>query len=135
MITESDFIDEGLIHLVANIMVTLDKDLFKVILSKSIPILTMKENEDIPEKAIKMSIDYLNRRGINNNYKMKMLEVIRFMKGYWSSGNIPDEGFSSLKERVLKSCVIKNHGVNRNNKANITIGLLIYLLVRPISGE
>lgn len=135
MITQSDFIDDGLIHLVANILVTLDKDLFKVILGKSMSILTMKENEDILEKDIKMSINYLNRRGIHNNYKTKMLEVIRFMKGYWSSGNIPDEGFSGLKERVMTLCVVKNHGVNRNNKANITIGLLIYLLVRPISGE
>lgn len=126
-------LNDDVIYLVSNLVKASDTG----VMSKSLIALSDEynpkhKNAKYAENIILKTIAYAHSKGIRSEYRDNLLEIVKHMTGYWSSGSVSDPEVKATKE-YLSSVVKKATGRKTGwVVAANTTGLIVYLFIMAI---
>lgn len=128
---KSDFIDDDMVYLLNNSYKNLNNnDIYTTLehLSDN----NFKERNQIVEDIIVSSISYLNTKGIASDYNKHMLDVIKYLKGYYISSSVKDKTILNVKKDLLN--IVKKLPVTKVswNYTGLVTYSIIYIFIRSV---
>ena len=127
----SDFIDDDMIYLLNNSYKNLNsKDIYTTLEFMSDN--NFKDRNKIIENIIISSISYLNIKGIHSDYNKHMLDVIKYLKGYFISSSVRDKVILDTKKELLN--LVKKLPVTKVNwnYTGLVTYAIIYIFIRSV---
>jgi len=125
-----NLIDDDIIHLTTQFIRAGDAALIKDTLLRLSEDYNPKDRDSVYiESIILNTIAYCNTKGIMSDYRSNILEVINYMKGYWSSGSVKDKDVKRVKKVI--SLAVKKSTKRRTQwvlSAN-TLAVIVYLFI------
>lgn len=130
----NDFLNDDLVYLIKTVNPNVDEEKFvdtlKYITNNVIP--KIGDESDVIENIVQISINYLKTKNIHNNFNNHAYDILKYMKGYWSSSSVKDPVVKRTKELVY-DYALKATGKKTNwLLASISISVLMYLFLRSI---
>ena len=127
----SDFIDDDMIYLLNNSYKNLNsRDIYTTLefMSEN----NFKDRNKIIENIIISSISYLNIKGIHSDYNKHMLDVIKYLKGYFISSSVRDKVILDTKKELLN--LVKKLPVTKVNwnYTGLVTYAIIYIFIRSV---
>ena len=127
----SDFIDDDMIYLLNNSYKNLNsKDIYTTLefMSEN----NFKDRNKIIENIIISSISYLNIKGIHSDYNKHMLDIIKYLKGYFISSSVRDKVILDTKKELLN--LVKKLPVTKVNwnYTGLVTYAIIYIFIRSV---
>lgn len=127
----SDFIDDDMIYLLNNSYKNLNsRDIYTTLEFMSDN--NFKDRNKIIENIIISSISYLNNKGIHSDYNKHMLDVIKYLKGYFISSSVRDKVILDTKKELLN--LVKKLPVTKVNwnYTGLVTYVIIYIFIRSV---
>lgn len=127
----SDFIDDDMVYLLNNSYKNLNsKDIYTTL--EYISENNFKDRNKIIENIIISSISYLNIKGIHSDYNKHMLDVIKYLKGYFISSSVRDKVILDTKKELLN--LVKKLPVTKVNwnYTGLVTYAIIYIFIRSV---
>ncbi len=127
----SDFIDDDMVYLLNNSYKNLNsKDIYTTLEFMSDN--NFKDRNKIIENIIISSISYLNIKGIHSDYNKHMLDVIKYLKGYFISSSVRDKVILDTKKELLN--LVKKLPVTKVNwnYTGLVTYAIIYIFIRSV---
>ena len=127
----SDFIDDDMVYLLNNSYKNLNsKDIYTTLEFMSDN--NFKDRNKIIENIIISSISYLNNKGIHSDYNKHMLDVIKYLKGYFISSSVRDKVILDTKKELLN--LVKKLPVTKVNwnYTGLVTYAIIYIFIRSV---
>lgn len=132
----NDFINDDLVYLTSHIVNNLDNDRFVETLkyiSENYDFITKHKNAiDFIDISIETTISYIRTKGIITDYHKHALDILKHMKGYWSSSSVKDKEIKQVKEFLNDITYIAIGKKTKWVLASITIAVLLYIFLRSI---
>lgn len=133
--SELDFIDEDIIYLLGNISKNLDIRAFSTTLKYLSKIMNNPKNKkiDIVTLTIEKNIEYLNSKNIGNDYSDRLIDVMKYVKGYWSSSSVKDKDIIRVKNYLY---AVTKKATGKSTKwviVTIVVNIIVYLFIRSIT--
>jgi len=130
----NDFVNDDLVYLICSIFPKLDSvkfvDTLKYLSQNITP--ARGSEEDFIENSINLSLQYLRSKNIVNNYNEQAYEIIKHLKGFWSSSSVKDPLVKKTKN-VLFAHTKKATGKKTTwLLASISISTILYIFVRSL---
>lgn len=129
----SDFVNDDLIYLVAQVQKNVNKDQLTNTLKFMSENIELKEGEyNIVESILLSTFDYINKRGITHDYNKHIGSILIYMKGQWSSSSVKDD---SIKESKLYLTKIVKQATGIKTQwfiASIVICIAMYIFTRSL---
>jgi hypothetical protein len=130
----NDFIVDDYVYLMQVIIPNLDIEKFVETLKYISENLEIKpgSKDDFIEVVMNNTISYLRTKNITGEYNKKVLDILKYMKGYWSSSSIKDKDIKYTKKYLTD---IAYKATNKKTKwllATISISVMLYIFLRAI---
>lgn len=128
----NDFINDDIIYLLESTTNRLDVDMLIATL-KYISNHADINKYDFIEYSINSNIKYLFTKNIRTDYNKHVLEIIKYLKGYWSASIIKDQTTKELKKHMLE---ITKKATNKKTLWSLAIivnSVYIYIFIRSLS--
>lgn len=130
----NDFIKADLVHVVSNLLdMGTDKDLYDTLTYMSESYLTKNKDIDfIIDKSIDLSIDYLSRNNINNEYDKNLNKILIMLRNYYAGSRVNNKDVEKLKNMVRKIFIEATNKTNKTKVSNNRVGIIVYIFLRAI---
>lgn len=130
----NDFIVDDLIHLMSVLSSNLDAAKFTAVLKyiSSDPKIYSDPKNDFIAISIQNTMAYTRSKGITGEYNKRTLEILKMMKGYWSSSSVKDADVKNIKKYLYD---IASKAINSKTKSlisTISISILLYIFLRSL---
>lgn len=132
--SSSDFVQSDLIELLR------DKKLFPKLEANRMSIvlthiseqknLTIKKNISILEYLITDALRYLSTKGISNDLKSQLYDVLLKLKAYWSSSSVKDPNLKEIKAWLGKNTTAAIGLRNTGTVSMYVIATMVYIFIR-----
>lgn len=127
----SDFIDDDMIYLLNNSYKNISsKDIYTTL--EYISTTDFKYKNQMIEDIVVISMEYLNTKGIRSDYNKHMLDVIKYLKGYYISSSVKNKTIIDMKKTLLE--MIKKLPVAKVswNYTGLVTFVMIYMFIRSV---
>ena len=129
----NDFVNDDLIYLISQVQKNVNIDQLTSTLKYMSETIELKEGEyNIVENILLSTFDYINKKGIHNDYNKHIGSILIYMKGHWSSSSVKD---SSIKESKLYLTKIVKEATGIKTQwfiASIVICVAMYIFTRSL---
>ena len=133
---ENDFIKEDLLYLLKNYMGQLDTAILKSVL-KELSAVNFKPHskDDIYEKIINISIEFINSKNLSYNYSADIETIIKGLYNYYSSSRVTNKEVIEIKQYLSKLVIKLSNKKTRWVISTVVIGLMIYIFTRAVAKD
>ena len=129
----NDFVNDDLIYLISQVQKNVNIDQLTSTLKYMSETIELKEGEyNIVENILLSTFDYINKKGIHNDYNKHIGSILIYMKGHWSSSSVKDR---SIKESKLYLTKIVKEATGIKTQwfiASIVICVAMYIFTRSL---
>ena len=92
--------------------------------------LTIKKNISILEYLITDALRYLSTKGISNDLKSQLYDVLLKLKAYWSSSSVKDPNLKEIKAWLGKHTTEAIGLRNTGTVSMYVIATMVYIFIR-----
>lgn len=126
---KTDFIKEDIMEVTCGLFKVIEQPNLHKLLNNIVDKSDKKINEMLSKSFI-ITLDYLNYKGIYNNYIKQLYDVMMTTKSYWMAANHTSKETKKLKADITNYVKRTTRSPNRIEISNLTVALVIYITVR-----
>ena len=130
---ETKLVNDDIIHLVTKLVKSSDAK--GLLVTLKLMTSTLKPNDrnyKLIDDIVIKTINYVNTKGMRNNYRDNVLNIATHMRGYWSSGSVKDPEVTAVKKYIAE--LVKTATGRRTAwvVAANTTAIIVYLFVMAV---
>lgn len=130
----NDFIKDDLLHVISDLLdMNNSKDLYKTLTYMSDNYMASKDMDFVIDKTIDLSIEYLSKNNISDNYNNDLKNVIIMLKNYYTGSRVDNKDVDKLKKKIKKIFIDATGRTNKTKISNNRVGVILYIFLRAIA--
>jgi len=131
---QNDFVNDDIIHLLSSNIKNLDeKNLTTTLkyLSNEVKV-NQNDKNNFVAVTIESAISYLRVRNITSDYNKHVIEIMEYLKNYWSSSSVKNKEIKKTKKYLFD---LTNQATGKRTKwllSTISISVMLYIFIRSV---
>lgn len=132
--SQNDFVDNDIIYLLSKNIKNLDEKNLTLTLKYLANEVDVNQNDkdNFIAVTIESAISYLRIKNITSEYNKHMLDIMEYLKNYWSSSSVKNKEIKKTKKYLFN---LTNQATGKRTKwllSTISISVMLYIFIRSV---